>query len=525
VHNAAKQDQPFRTVNSPMIRLIAGKVSIKYLALCIDWGLALLMVPFNLAHLGQSTYGLWMLIASIPVYFSFLDLGYTGAMVKFAAQYRAHGDSRALNEIASTIYLLFAGVGLLAYAVAVLLAFNIEALLRLTPEQARIARQVLLIISIYVALGFPCSVFGAVVRGFMDPYMTSIISIATSISVVIVNVSVLLAGYDIVTLVAAITAVRALSYVAYWRNAHRVFPALRIRLKAFRINRLREITGFSAALLFIDLANKLNYSTDAIVVGAFMNVAAVASWTIAQRPADLTQRLSNELNIAVFPFVVDSAALGRDDRLRAIFLHGTRLSLAIVILMSIGLIVLARPLITLWVGPGFGESAGIIYVLAFVAMIRVGCSGATTLLEGAGRHYLLAVSTTIAGVANLLLSIFLVQRYGLLGVALGTLIPLSVVSLFVIFPAACRRIDLSLSRALLIAVLPATWPALLIMVFLVIVRSFVANNFYSAAFQAIAAGLFYILIFLGLAISREERQLYLIQARQLFRPNGVRAAA
>ena len=52
-----------------------------------------------------------------------------------------------------------------------------------------------------------------------------------------------------------------------------------------------------------------------------MNVAAVASWTIAQRPADLTQRLSNELNIAVFPFVVNSAALGRDDRLRAIFLH------------------------------------------------------------------------------------------------------------------------------------------------------------------------------------------------------------
>jgi O-antigen/teichoic acid export membrane protein len=158
-------------------------------------------------------------------------------------------------------------------------------------------------------------------------------------------------------------------------------------------------------------------------------------------------------------------------------------------------------------------------------MVRVGCSGATTLLEGAGRHRLLAASTTAAGIANLLLSIFLVQRYGLLGVALSTLIPLSAVSLFVIFPAACRRIDLSLSRALVVAVLPPIWPALLMTAFLLMARSFVADNFYSAAVQAITACLLYILIFLGLAISREERQLYLIQARQLFRPNRVRAAA
>src|ERR1044071_1706685 len=115
--------------NSRLINLIAGKLSIKYLALGIDWGLAIFMVPFNLDHLGKSVYGLWMLVASIPAYFSLLDLGYSAAIVKFAAQYRTQGDSRALNEMASTLFFFFAAVGFVAYAIAALLAFNVGALL------------------------------------------------------------------------------------------------------------------------------------------------------------------------------------------------------------------------------------------------------------------------------------------------------------------------------------------------------------------------------------------------------------
>jgi O-antigen/teichoic acid export membrane protein len=506
------------------IHLVAGKVSAKYLAMSIDWGLAIVMVPFNLAHLGKSVYGLWMLVASIPAYFSLLDLGYTAAIVKFTAQYRANGDSRGLNEIASTIFFFFAGVGLSAYAIATLLAFNIQGLLNLTPEQAITGRQVLLIISIYIAVGFPCSVFGAIVRGFMDPYMTSVISVATSLAVVTVNIVMLLAGYGIVPLVAAITAIRILSYFAYWKNARRVFPPLQIRAADFRASRLRELTGFGMALLLIDLANKLNYSTDAIVIGMTMSTAAVASWAVAQRPVDLAQRFSHELNLAVFPVVVSSATLGRDDRLRTIFLYGTQLSLAIVSVLAICLILLARPVIALWVGPDFGDSVAVVYVMTFVIMIRVGCAAATTLLEGAGQHRLLAGATVAAGMANLLLSLLLVRRYGLIGVALGTLIPLSAVSLLVVFPAACRRIGLSVSRAFAVAVAPALWPVVPAVALALIARSYGTVGLPAAAVQAISAVLGYCLIFFCLALGRAERGWYLCNVKQLVRRPGVRAA-
>src|SRR5262249_30706914 len=154
---------PEPDVSAHPTRLIAGKVSLKYMALAVDWCLGLFMVPFNLAYLGQPLYGLWMLVASIPAYFSLLDLGYPAGVVRAAAPYRALGDSRALIEVASTLFFFLTAVGLLVYGVAAVLAFNLPSVLRLTPEQAVTARQVLLLLSVNVAIGLPCGVFGALV--------------------------------------------------------------------------------------------------------------------------------------------------------------------------------------------------------------------------------------------------------------------------------------------------------------------------------------------------------------------------
>ena len=84
---------------------VARNVSTRYLAIAAEMVVGILvLLPFNVAHLGKSAYGLWMLTASVTTYFSVLDLGYSGALVKFVAQYRARRDVRALNEVLSTTF-------------------------------------------------------------------------------------------------------------------------------------------------------------------------------------------------------------------------------------------------------------------------------------------------------------------------------------------------------------------------------------------------------------------------------------
>ena len=505
--------------------IFARNISMDYVALGVDVLIGAVMLPFNMGRLGPSTYGLWVLVASVTAYFSMLDLGYGVAQVKFASEYRARRDSEGLNQIVSSLFLGFCVIGLIAFAIGAFLAFNLQKFFNITPAQADIGRQVLLIISAYVALGFPVSVFGGIVNGFQRHYLNGSVSISTSIVVACVNVAVLLGGYGLVELVAATTTIRALSHIGYALNAYRAYPGLRIRLSNVRLARLREVTGFSAFILLIDLANKVNYSTDAIVIGAFMGTVSIAIWAVAQRLIEAVQIVTGQLNGAMFPIIVDTATVGQADRLRQLFIQGTRISLAMVVPIATGLSLLAEPLVLAWVGPDFAGSVPIIHILTIAVAIRVGNSTATTLLKGAGQHRLLATSNLLIAGANLAMSIVLVRHLGLIGVALGTLIAVGSVSIFVLFPAACRRVQLSTREALKTAIFPPLWPLVVMASFLAITRNVISVNLPAIALQAITAGLIYLAVFLMLAIDREERQWYFAKVRELLKRASAAAAA
>jgi hypothetical protein len=89
---------PSGAIDTAETLTVARNVSTRYLAIGIEALLGLVVLPFNIAHLGTSAYGLWMLTASITAYFSVLDMGYSGALVKFVAEYRARTRLRGAER-------------------------------------------------------------------------------------------------------------------------------------------------------------------------------------------------------------------------------------------------------------------------------------------------------------------------------------------------------------------------------------------------------------------------------------------
>jgi hypothetical protein len=120
--------------------------------------------------------------------------------------------------------------------------------------------------------------------------------------------------------------------------------------------------------------------------------------------------------------------------------------------------IVAHPLINGWIGPTFAATAKILQMLAVLVVIRVGTATSGVILQGAGGHERLTVYIGATGVANLALSVVLVRHLGLPGVALGTIIPVTLMSACAIFPSACRRVGLPIVAALREAVWPAVWP-------------------------------------------------------------------
>lgn len=491
---------------------VARNVSTRYLAIAVEMIVGLAVLPFNVAHLGQAAYGLWMLTASITAYFSVLDLGYSGAIVKFVAKYRAKRDVEALNEILSTTFFLFLFFGAAAYAAAIGIAFALEGLFHLSPADAHVGRIVLLATSVNVAGGMAFSVFGGVINGFQRYDLNNIVGAASSVVAAAVNVAVLLAGYGLVELVIATSIVRVLTLWVYRANAYGVFPEMRLQLRLFSRARLREVTTFSIYMALIDWANKLNYSVDALVIGAFLNTSAVAVWSIGQRLAETTQRLTNQLNDVLFPAIVDHDTGHRLPQMQNIFMIGTRLSVAMVVPIAGTLMLMAGPLVNAWVGPRFAGSVIVVQLLAFTVMVRIANATSMTLLKAAGRHQLVAYTNLGTSLVNLTLSVLLVRRFGLSGVAIGTLIPVCLSSVLILFPAGCRRVQLPITRVFVQALWPALWPAAVMTLFIVVTAPLVGDSLFAVGAEMIAAAGVYAVVFLFFGVSAGERRFYFAQA-------------
>ena len=74
-----------------MQRRVLFNTATNYVAKILFLATGFVLTPFLLRHLGQTTYGLWVLVNSVVTYGGLLDLGIGAAVIKFMAEYRARG--------------------------------------------------------------------------------------------------------------------------------------------------------------------------------------------------------------------------------------------------------------------------------------------------------------------------------------------------------------------------------------------------------------------------------------------------
>lgn len=492
-------------------------VSTRYVLIVVNALLGVLVLPYNVHHLGVSAYGVWMLATSITAYFGVLDLGYGGAVVRFVAEYRARRDARALNEILSTVFHVYAAIGLVCYLAAIVAALLLPYLFNLDAQQAHIARLVLLITSAQVALYFPFSVYGGVINGFQQYYINNVVGTIANITAAALNVLVLWLGYGLVELVAITTLTHTIPLFIYRRNAYKVFPELSLRRAYFRRDRLRELTGFSVYLAVIDWSGRLTFATDAFFIGALLNTTAVGVYAVAQRLSDALLRMTAQLHTFLFPAVVAQAVEGSVEGQRQLMIKATRFQLAIAVAMCGAVAATGDVLIRAWVGPGSDGSVAVLRLLAFVVVIRTWMAMPNTVLKGTGHHRFLAIAYVYAALANLLLSIPGTKMFGIVGCAMATVIPATILACGFVFPRACRVVDLGVWRGYREIVWPAVWPAFIVAAVLIEVRHMVPQQLIAALALLAFGGLLYGAIFFSFGLAREERNWFRSTVNQFWR--------
>jgi O-antigen/teichoic acid export membrane protein len=424
--------------------LLTGTAT-RYLLLGVNIGIGVFLMPYTVRHLGTSEYGLWMLVASMTAYFNLLDLGYGSGLVRHVADADARSNTALVNQILSTFVVVYVALGVLVAIATGAMVLWVPHFPRLIPSQVPLARFVLAVIGIRIALGFPMTIFGAVTTARQRFALNNMVATVAAIVNAAVQFTLLARGYHVRAVVAGSVSVDLLTYLGYMWTAKRAFPALRLRLSAFRAPLVRDVTAFSFYFFVISIAVQIGFNLDNIVVGAALGTSAVAVYAVTLRLADAQRNLSNQFNTLMFPVVVRYGAKNEPGALREMLIEGTRLSLTLVCGLTVCLIGFARPLIARWMGPGFDAAVLPLYVLAITGVVLIGHAPLGNILLGTGRHRLVAFVALAEAVANLVLSVILVRRFGLLGVAIGTAVPIFIANLFVLAPAVCRQLDIHLT--------------------------------------------------------------------------------
>jgi O-antigen/teichoic acid export membrane protein len=484
---------------------MARNVSARYVLVILNVATGFFMVRFNMRHLGQDAYGLWMLAASITTYFTVLDLGYGTAVVKFVSEHRARKDVRGLNEILSTMAVVFAGLGAICYAVAILTALALPLLFNVTPDQVWVGRAVLLMIALQVALTFPFSIFGAVTFAFERSDINDVTAILFNVATAGVNVLVLWAGYGLVELVTATTVMRILPLWVFRRNAYRVFPQLEIRQAFFRRTRLRAVTGFSVYAAVAEWSGRLTYATGALYLGMFVGTAAVFIYSVAYRIAESLQMMTEQLHTFMMPWIVHRAVDGAVDRQRTLMVRATRLELGAAVGLCGVVTALAGAVIRAWLGPDADASIRVTQMLAMLVVLRAATDMPASVLQGTGHHRFLAGATAAAAVVNLIISLPLVLLWGVPGAAIGTVVSVAL-STALVFPRCCRVVDLAVWDAVKQIVVPTLGPALVAVITVVALQRVIPAGLVPVLANLCVGGVVYAVMFLLFGVDREERE-------------------
>jgi O-antigen/teichoic acid export membrane protein len=421
------------------VRHIARNVMSNWLATAANMAVSFFLAPFVVRHLGTVAYGVWVLAISAVNYLGLLDMGMRGYVLRYVSKGRTTGEHHIASDAISTTLWVRFQISAVVLLLSGVLATAFPYMFRIPPELAHDARIAVMIIGFNMAFTLSVGVFGGVVSGLNRYDLQSLVTLiqlgirATGV------ILVLRSGYGIVAIALCECMAAIISNSLLFVIGRRLYPELKIRLTIPDRQRFRQLWSYSWYAFVVTIAVQLVYQTDNLVVGAFVSAAAVTYYSIGNSLCRYADQLVGAMGVTFVPAASTYESAGDTSRLMGLYRHGTRAVMSISLPVLVTLMTRGKTFIGLWMGPQFSQSSGkVLMILATALFFSLANTTPSAIAYGLEKHRILARWAIIEAIANLTLSIILARKFGLYGVAIGTLVPSLFVHLF-LWPTVISR--------------------------------------------------------------------------------------
>ena len=218
-------------------------------------------------------------------------------------------------------------------------------------------------------------------------------------------------------------------------------PGLEVRRSLFDVSLVKELASFSAWSFLIQVSNLLRFRIDALVIGSFRSaVRTLRDTRCGARLSEIPSGMLYQATNIVQPLLTGYHAVGQRHQLLDAMRLYTRVNVALGLFVAGMLIILGEVFINRWMGPNYSVSVVVLYCLALTHCIGFMINPLDNSMYAIGKIKGLAVINVLDAVLNLGFSLWLVRSHGIVGVALGTLIPMLLTRMFLMVPYACAKI-------------------------------------------------------------------------------------
>ncbi len=427
------------------IRRVVRGSSLRVVGLAANTLVGFFFIPFLVHNLGDRVYGFWAIIATILGYYGLLDLGIVAAVQFLVAKALGERNAAAANRAIATAFYSFAVLGIVILLITAAVAWFAPHFIA-DHRDVVMFRQVLVIMGVGAAIGFP----GRAFIGALSAHLRWDIIASTGMAVLLLRAGSIIVliklGWGIVALAVATVFTDALAYGVYFVVLRRIQDQFHLSLSLAKISVLKEVLSYSAYSLILKISEQLRFYIDVLVVSGLIGVSAVTHYSVGSRLA-LSFR---DLLIAILGILSPwfSVMLGNREyqKMRWLLAFSTKVSVTISMPIVMCLTLYGRGFIEAWMGKEYLDAYWPLVLLSW-SVFFVGVQlPSSAYLYGVFKHRFLAYTGLVESLTNAGLSIYLAHHYGLVGVAMGTIIPSMAVCLVVEPVYACRQAGLSIKE-------------------------------------------------------------------------------
>lgn len=513
------------------INQLKAGVILSYVQMAASIIVGIFYTPAMLQFLGKSEYGLYSTVAAAISMLSLLNLGFSSSYVRYYSQYKVKNDTQSIDKLNGLFILIFGIIGLIALLGGLFLSDHLEWVFDegLTDAEYKTAAVLMRLLAVNLAISFIATVFHCIISAHERFVFLKSVSILRTVISPLVTLPLLMLGFKSVGMVTVTLCFSILADMILL-----VFCLTKLKVKfCFRgfekgiFKSLFAFTGFIAINLIVD---QINFNMDKILLGRFIGTESVAVYAIGfslyQYYVMFSTSISGVFTPRVHRLVQENAddAVERRMCLTELFIKVGRIQFLLLGLIASGIVIFGKPFIQFWAGDGYEDAYYVTLLLVLPASIALIQNVGIEVQRALNKHKFRSLCYLIMAGVNLILSIFLCQKYGAVGAAIGTAISLVLANGLIINIYYHRKCDIdvvmfwkSILRQVPGLVIPAVF-------------GFVLNRYIVYTGVTVLAGciaaytVIYCVSVYFISMNVYERSLIKSFTRKLFRVKGKRAS-